>query len=339
MSCGFWVVGCGWDVLLGAMVLTFCLVPLVRVYALKSGLVDEPGPRRSHQVPTPRGGGLAIVIAMAPAMILLPLPDFWTWSILPALAAIALLGFIDDHRPVPVGGRLLVQVVAGVWVLAWFGGVPRIGIADIEFHAPWLWTPLALVAIIWLINLYNFMDGSDGLAAGQGLLTSLFFALAFYLQGESAGCWFALAVAVVCLGFLPWNFATRRIFLGDVGSLSLGLSIGMLALVGASTGTVSVWLSLVLVSVFAVDTTATLVCKVYKGERWYTAHRQHAYQRLISVGWGHRAVLVGCVVINVGVVLPVGLLVLRYPHLDLVLSLLTCGLLLLGWFGIRRHTG
>lgn len=331
-----------WGVIAGGAIVSFCLVPLMRMYALRNGLVDEPGPRRSHRVSTPRGGGAAMVIALAIMLWLLPLPSGWLLAILPALALVALLGFADDHQPLAVRWRLLIQFLACAWVLAWLGGVRQVGIAGVEVFTPWLWSPLALFALVWLVNLYNFMDGADGLAAGQGLMTSLLFAVAFHANAEPAGFWLALAVAAVCLGFLPWNLpwnlVSRRIFMGDVGSLALGLMIGVLALVGAVTGTVSVWLSLLLASVFGVDATATLVRQVCSGQRWYTAHRQHAYQRLIASGWSHRAVLAGCVLVNVGVVLPAGLLVLRYPQLDMVLSLSTCGLLLLGWFRIRRHT-
>lgn len=321
-----------------ALLLTFLLVPVVRLYAVRHGLVDQPGPRRSHQAPTPRGGGAAMMTALAVALFLLPLPRVWLSAILPGLALVAVLGFADDHRPLAVRWRLLAQLFACAWVVAWFGGVRWVGIAGVEIDALWLWSPLALLALMWLVNLYNFMDGSDGLAAGQGLMTALMFAAVFHFNAEPAGFRIALAVAAVCLGFLPWNLGPRRIFMGDVGSLGLGLMIGILALAGAATGTVSVWLSLLLVSVFVVDATATLARQVCSGQRWYTAHRQHAYQRLIACGWSHRAVLAGCVLVNAAVVLPAGLLVIRYPNLDMVLSLSTCGLLLLGWFGIRRYT-
>ncbi len=326
----------GWLALPLALLLAAVLTPMLRSWLLRCDLVDLPGERRSHDAPTPRGGGLAIVAAILLAAFLAPVAVWW-----PAVAVVgvlAVLGWFDDRSELPPSLRLAVQAVAAVLGLAWVGPVETVSIFGDAFHLPWLWTPLAGIAVVWLINLHNFMDGADGLAAMQGVWSGLAYALIMWTSGLEALASFALAMAGGFAGFLFWNRPRARIFMGDVGSLVLGGGVAMLALAGAVSGAASVWLSLILTSVFVVDATATLARRVVRGEQWYTAHRQHAYQRLIVAGWSHAQVLGLYVAANLLLVMPAAWAAIVYPDLGAVIAIGLIVLLAGGWWIIQSAT-
>ncbi len=326
----------GWLSLPVAFILACALTPLLRHWLLRKNLVDLPGDRRSHTVPTPRGGGLAIAVALLLAVILAGDPPWWPGLL--AVAVLAVLGGLDDRAELHPGVRLVVQSAVALFGLWWFGPVTLVAVVEHAFHWPWLWTPLAGIAVVWLINLHNFMDGSDGLAAMQGVWSGLGFAAVMWLHDQAAAATFALAMAGGFAGFLLWNRPPARIFMGDVGSMVLGGSVAMLALFGAVSGAVSVWGSLILTSVFVVDATATLARRVGRGERWYTAHRQHAYQRLIVAGWSHGQVLALYAVTNLLLVMPAAWAAVAYPELGAVIAIGLIVLLAGGWWVIQSAT-
>jgi len=306
-----------WQTALAAMALAFVLTPLVRRYSVWRGLIDEPDTRRRHVGPVARGGGLAIVISI---LALGAVQATSAPSVLPCLLgmlAVSLLGWCDDHRPLPVRWRLFAQLSLAAGLVAWLGPVESIQVAGSSVALVWVWTPLAVVALIWLINLFNFMDGSDGLAATQSLISFGLFAVAFGMQGDAVPAGLAGLAAGATAGFLCWNWPRARIFLGDAGSLLLGWCMGCLALLGTLGGSVSVWLSFVIVSPFVVDATATLGWRLARGERWYTPHSEHAYQYLIRMNWSHRRVLLAWIALNALLVVPATALVLWMPQFDL----------------------
>ncbi len=243
---------------------------LARRYALARHLLDEPGERRSHQVPTPRGGGAAIVAVMlavaagllvrasAPEAVLLG-------GFVLALALVAGIGAWDDHRPLSPWLRLAVHGLAGALLggALWWAGAPA-----------WLVVAGALL-VPGLVNVWNFMDGINGLAASQALLCAGLFASGL------AGDWrlLAWAAAAACLGFLPFNFPRARIFLGDVGSGALGLVLAWLlaVLVLQRPGA---WPSALALLPFLADAGFTLVRRMLRGEKWWQPHATHLYQRL-----------------------------------------------------------
>ncbi len=252
-------------VLLALLPATALLTWLARRYALRRALLDMPGERRSHDLPTPRGGGIAIAVVMAFTLLLPGLwPEAARWPLLAGLCLMAGIGWRDDHRPQSVWLRLLVQLAAGGCV-AW---------AAIGLDAPWPWLGVLLVPV--LVNVWNFMDGIDGIATSQAALVAL-----------ALGCWMppplavpAWALLLACLGFLPANLIPRvRVFLGDVGSYTLGYLLAAL-LVSAMTAPAPSPLLLLPLSAFLLDATLTLVMRIRRGERWWQPHRQHLYQRL-----------------------------------------------------------
>ncbi|MGQ4659367.1 MraY family glycosyltransferase [Lysobacter sp. F6437] len=241
---------------------------LARRYALQRDLLDHPGERRSHAVATPRGGGIAIVLALLVAAVALALRDPSQGLLLGAfaigIALVAGVGMVDDHRPLPPWIRLLVHAVAGaLFALA----------IQYVFDQPWL-SLLAFAATVALTNIWNFMDGIDGIAASQALL------LGIALASMATGSWMlvGLALAAACAGFLPFNFPRARIFMGDVGSGAIGFAIAGIGVVAAGAqGLDAAWLLLPL-SAFLVDAGFTLARRILRGERWWQPHVQHAYQ-------------------------------------------------------------
>lgn len=249
---------------------------LARRYALHRNLLDQPGERRSHAAATPRGGGIAIVASMLVAMVVVGwhVPDL---AIALALAAgglvlVAGIGWIDDHRPLSPWLRLGVHAVAGcllaLAVLLSGGG----GVA----------ATVALIAALVLVNVWNFMDGIDGLATTQALLAAAGYAA---YAGGGPAWWLGLALAAASAGFLPFNLPRARIFLGDVGSGALGYGLAMLLLASWLEPTVAgpPWLLLLPLTAFVLDASLTLARRMLRRERWWEAHVQHAYQ-----GWARR---------------------------------------------------
>ncbi len=289
--------------------------------ARKSGMIAFPGERQSHQRATPTGGGLglifSIVITTACLELMISLPGFWWQNVLPGVVLLTIVGWRDDRTPVSQLLRLLVQLAVSIWLLGF--GWWELSLKDMAFLA------VVIVAMVWLMNVYNFMDGSNGMAGFQGVFAGMTMAVLFQLGGEYTMALVAVVVAAACAGFLPLNFPHAKVFMGDVSSVPLGFLFASLAVYGVQTGSMSLPLSILIMSVFLVDATLTLLSRAFRGERWYTAHAQHVYQRLIAKGWSHSRVLVAYQVINVIWVLPAIVLAKIYPQYAIV----TVGLVLL----------
>ena len=248
---------------------------LARAYALQRHLLDHPGERRSHGVATPRGGGISIVLVLLVATLALAVRDPARGVLLVGFAAglllVAGIGWWDDHRPLPAWLRLAVHAIAAAML------------AMVVFSAygeTWL-AIAAFVAALVLTNVWNFMDGINGLAASQAVLVAAGYATAA-LSGGVWG-WLGWALVAGCLGFMPFNFPRARIFLGDVGSGALGFAIAALAVAAVAEDTMAWPLALVPLSAVMIDAGLTLGRRLLRGERWWTAHAQHAYQ-----GWARR---------------------------------------------------
>jgi UDP-N-acetylmuramyl pentapeptide phosphotransferase/UDP-N-acetylglucosamine-1-phosphate transferase len=292
--------------------------------AERSGMIALPGERQSHQHATPTGGGLGLVFSIIVTTLclelMLSLPDFWWQKVLPGVLLLTIIGWRDDKNPVSSLLRLLIQLAVSVWLVGF-------GWWEFTFKEIVFWSGVT-VAMIWLMNAYNFMDGSNGMAGFQGVFAGTVMAVLFQTGGEHTMALIALVVAAACVGFLPLNFPRARVFMGDVSSVPLGFIFGAFAVYGIKTGSMSAILSILVMSVFFVDATLTLLSRAFRGERWYTAHAQHVYQRLIASGWTHSRVLVVYQAINVVVVLPALVLAKTYPQYALVTVGIT--LLLLG---------
>ncbi|MDB5473447.1 MAG: glycosyl transferase family 4 [Devosia sp.] len=274
--------------------LSWWLTFWIQKNAVALGLVQHPNYRSSHLVPTPSGGGLGIVCAMLLAAGLLGLVGAVVLlPILVCLMAIAGLGLADDLHDLPAVMRFAVQgvVVAG---LIWSGGaLPPLALAPGLAISGAILAIVILVAGLWWLNLFNFMDGIDGLAASQAIIILLGFCLIWWTTAETALeapiVWLALLAASATLGFIQRNWPPARIFMGDAGSNALALIIFAIAMFSLADGRVAYQTWLILVSVFVTDATLTLLRRTARGERPWHAHRRHAYQQLSRI-WGHQRV-------------------------------------------------
>ncbi|HET6545593.1 MAG TPA: glycosyl transferase family 4 [Rhodanobacteraceae bacterium] len=296
---------------LAALMVSAALTLAVERYA-RIRLLDLPGRRRSHARPTPRGGGLGFVVALlafalAPALATDP---FVTSLLGAAVIAVAASGFWDDHRPLPASSRLAVQVLAAALTLVALR--PTLGAAEGTVMA-WLVTGACGIALIWSMNLHNFMDGIDGLLGLQVLFVCAVIAAAAHLADAPGLRLLGMVGAAAVAGFLPFNFPRARVFMGDIGSGVLGLWVGVLLLLALGTHALSPSAAALLVSAFAIDATLTLFARVVRGRRWYSAHREHLYQWLVRCGHSHAGVAGLYMMWNLLIVVPATIVAMRLP--------------------------
>lgn len=291
--------------------LAFFLTWLLRRYALARSLIDVPNARSSHSVPTPRGGGVAIVVSFLVTLVILffshDVPRTVIWALLGAGAAVALLGFLDDHGHIAARWRLLGHFSAALWVLFWLGGLPAISLPWGMVDLGWMGHVLAVFYLVWMLNLYNFMDGIDGLASVEAMCACLGACLVYGLAGHPALIWMPLLLSMAVLGFLYWNFPLARIFMGDAGSGFLGLILGGFSLAAAWQDANLLWVWLILLGVFVVDATFTLSRRLMRGDKVYEAHRSHAYQFASRKVGRHSPVTLSVLAINLFWLTPIAI--------------------------------
>lgn len=260
---------------LGSFVLTWLvLIVLIRIWPDR--ILDHPNERSLHQRPVPRVGGIGVAAGIAASVPLVSPVEWWPlW-----LGACILVGisFLDDIIGLPIIGRLVVHFIVAGGVVAGLL-LNHIGVG---------WALLTIVAIVWMTNLYNFMDGMDGLAGGMAFFGFGFYALAGALSGHLPFAFTSTVIAAAAGAFLLFNFHPARIFMGDAGSTLLGFLAACLGLVGWQLGIWTLWFPGLVFSPFIVDATVTLARRILRGEKVWVAHRTHYYQRLVLSGWGHR---------------------------------------------------
>lgn len=305
------MIGIGVLVVLG---LSIALSAAARWYAVRAEVVDHPTVRSSHAQPTPRGGGIGFVVVYLLALVALYWADVLAFDLMVALVGagtfVSAVGFLDDHRHVPARFRFLVHVLAAFWVIYWLHMPSASAVFGLSLWWPtWLSVVLAVLYVLWIINFYNFMDGIDGLASVEAVTVGLAAALLAYLARPDDGLWVApLFLAAAVAGFLFFNLPPARIFMGDVGSGFLGVSFAALAVDAVSRAPNVFWAWTILLGVFVVDATATLLRRMARRRRVYEAHRSHAYQHA-AARLGHRTVTLAVGALNVGWLLPMAWLV------------------------------
>jgi len=262
-------------------VIAFAAAFLILVVLLRSGwaarlALDAPNHRSLHATPVPRVGGIAIVTASLSAWLLLREPPLLLTGI---TAALAMVSYLDDRRGLPIALRLGTHGMAAL-MMVWSG---------LGFSHVLLMTALVLF-VVWMTNLYNFMDGADGLAGGMTLFGFGFLGVAAVLAGETQFALLNLSIAAAAAAFLSFNFHPARVFMGDAGSIPLGFLAATCGLWGWQEGCWPLWFPLLVFSTFIVDATVTLLKRILHGENFWQAHHEHYYQRLVRMGWGHRKV-------------------------------------------------
>lgn len=324
-----------------ALFLSAILTGLLRRYALNSQLLDIPNARSSHSIPTPRGGGVSIVLVFLlglPILLFIGVISLGVmWALIGAGAIAAIIGFLDDHGHIPARWRLLAHFMAATWGLYCLGGLPPLVISlpldysNALFNFDLLGQILALFYLVWLLNLYNFMDGIDGLASIEAITVCIGGALLYFLSAETAGQWvLPLFLAFTVAGFLLWNYPPAKIFMGDACSGFLGLILGLLSIQATWINPLYFWSWLILLGVFILDATFTLFRRFLQGDKVYEAHRSHAYQYASRYYNSHKVVSIAVGLINIFWLTPLALgvgLAKLNPLLGLIIGYLPLFLL------------
>jgi UDP-GlcNAc:undecaprenyl-phosphate GlcNAc-1-phosphate transferase len=261
---------------------SFTVIAVLRNSRWAARLADQPNERSLHTIPTPRVGGLGLMAGALPVAAWFA--DAPLLVLLGCATLLAAVSFIDDRQSLPIEVRLPAHVAAAtVAVLAIAAPEGRhFGFGVVE-------ATLAIGALVWMTNLFNFMDGADGLAGGMAVIGFGSLGLAAFNAGAFPLALAAAAIAAASAGFLAHNFPPARVFLGDAGSVPLGFLAGTLGLYGAILGAWPAWFPVVVFSPFIVDASVTLTRRVLRGEPFWRAHRSHYYQRLVLGGWTRRA--------------------------------------------------
>ncbi|MDR1063398.1 MAG: glycosyltransferase family 4 protein [Azoarcus sp.] len=295
-----------WCLAAAVATVSLALTASLRRYALRQHLLDLPNARSSHTRPTPRGGGLAIVASFAAALAvagyaeLLPMP--LVQASIFAGGIVAITGFVDDHGHIAARWRLLAHFAAAGTALSILPEIPAPAGASISNGLLALAVLGEVFYLAWMLNLYNFMDGIDGIAAIEAICVCLGGAMLFLLGGAPCLAAAPLLLAAATAGFLYWNWPPARIFMGDGGSGFLGFILGLLSLQAPAL----FWHWTILLAVFICDASLTLARRALAGQKLHEAHRSHAYQHAAQ-HWGHLSVSLATAAINLFWLLPLAL--------------------------------
>ncbi|MBN2521142.1 MAG: glycosyltransferase family 4 protein [Bacteroidales bacterium] len=270
---------------------SFFITFIYRKWALNRSILDLPNERSSHQIPTPRGGGISIVIIFYSLLVFLFLTkrieELLFFALLPGLL-LSVIGLIDDLRGIGTYTKLLVQIISAGIALFFLGGLKSLIGRDLLL----IWTIISLFGIVWHINLFNFMDGSDGYASMEAISVLL----SLYALTRSS---ILLYLFFIICGFLYWNWPKAKIFMGDVGSTTLGFILVILGINFHNNGTLHLSFWILITALFWFDATVTLIFRIEAKEKLTRAHKNHIYQRAIQGGLTHLQTLISGLIINI----------------------------------------
>ena len=310
-------------------ILAFALTYFMRAYALKKNIIDNPNERSSHTVPTPRGGGVAVVISYLLALGLLIYSNHISMhigvTIIAAGFIIALLGFLDDHGHINSMLRLAIHFMVAIAVVISLGGFAEVAILNgiqLSFFA----NIIAVLFLVWLLNLYNFMDGINGIASTEVITSTISMAIIYWVLNHIVDEKSLILLAACAFGFLLWNFPKAKIFMGDACSGFLGFILGIFALIALKVDIALFCAWLICLGVFIVDATFTLIRRVVTGHKMYDAHRSHTYQILSRHFNSHTPVTLAVAAINIFWLLPIAYFAATqnyaYPELGILIAYL-----------------
>ena len=302
--------------------------------------MDIPNVRSSHAEPTPTGGGLSISLSILFFLMFAWWIDESIRHVVVGLgiggSVVAIVGWLDDHKEISPIIRIILYFFASCWVVYWLGGYTSIKINNDVYDVGMAGNIISVIFITWLINLYNFMDGTDGLAATEAITVSILGLIYFWISGEYIAALLCAVILSSSSGFLIWNWYPAKIFMGDGGSCLLGITFGSIALYGDKNDKVSIFVWLVLLSIFISDSTYTLIKRMITGEKWYRAHNSHAYQKLVRMGFSHRQVAMGVFYINIFILSPASYLIFSGDGNILLIILTIYSILGICWFYIQN---
>jgi len=276
------------------MITTFILTYFVRLIAIKKSIVDTPNERSSHTVPTPRGGGLAIVLTWFLGITYLFFNKQINTELFYALISgivLVITSLLDDIYDLKPKIRFVAQFISAGLALYFLEGFKILDLGFIKIENIWLLSSFAFIGIVWFINLYNFLDGIDGYAG----MEAIFIAASFYILTSQN---YYLIILFAALGFLVWNWQPAKIFMGDVGSTLLGFNFAVFAIYEQNIQSISLIIFLIISSLFWFDATYTLFRRWRNKEQLSKAHKKHAYQRFVQSGFSHQKTVLMAVIIN-----------------------------------------
>jgi Fuc2NAc and GlcNAc transferase len=285
-----------------------------RTFANKREILDIPNERSSHNKPTPRGGGIAIALIWFISLTFLFIRkgiDARLFSALLCGLPISIIGLMDDIIIISPKVRLLVQVASASLALVFLGGLNFIDIGFMQISVPVVLSVLAVIALVWVTNLFNFLDGIDGYISVEVIFIGVTIFLMYGMVPP-------LLLAIVTAGFLVWNWQPAKIFMGDVGSTLLGFSIGVFAIYYQNNNQSSIIIWVILTSLFWFDATITLFRRYRNNEKLSLAHKKHAYQRVVQSGVSHQTTVLYSLAINL-VIAALAWIALLIPDLLLVM--------------------
>jgi len=288
-----------------ALIITISWFAIGRLinYLIARDIVDRPDHRTLHQGVVPRGGGLVIIVGL---LMSLAITAFFSdrpllfSSFFLLVFSWSLLSWYDDKYSLSAKFRLLVQILiatVSVFAFGWVSQIHSVKVFAVQLH--WFGPLLTVIGLVWMANLYNFMDGLDGLAASQTIVSSLTLAFWFYMFGDMYLSLILLTLSALSYGFLLWNWHPAKVFMGDIGSIGLGSFFGLIFIIGVTRYDVSILSFLSLFAVFIADATITIVMRAYRREKIWLPHKKHYYQRLASIGYSHSSIAIAELILMV----------------------------------------
>jgi len=295
--------------------LAYLLVGFWVKYATNHSLLDIPNKRSLHKVGTPISGGLGIFLTYLLALIFYffigSIDSDYFDALFYGIILVSFIGFLDDLYNLNSSIRLFTHFLASILSVYILGGFPSIEIYGEYIQLGLFGDLLAVLFLVWMINLYNFMDGINGIASIEAVSVNLSAGLLFFTVSTIFHNWYLpLILAFSCFGFLLWNFPNAKIFLGDIGSGFLGFVIGLFAIVSSLENFDYFYVWIILLAVFISDATFTLMYRIYKREKFYLAHNNHIYQLLAKDYSSHKVISISIIFINIFWLLPIAYLVI-----------------------------
>jgi Fuc2NAc and GlcNAc transferase len=286
--------------------------------ALRFRIHAIPNYRSLHPKTTPRGAGIVIAVVNLVAVAIgyrLGVIDYSHFMVFfVGGIAVASIGLADDRFELPALFRLAVQIAAAIWILTWFGGMPPLGLGPMIIDFGWIGDLIAVLSMIWFFNLFNFMDGVDGMATSGTIYVTAAAALILMINGDFALALLAASLCAAAAGFAYFNWPPAKVFLGDAGSSYFSYTIAALILSSLWSDGMSLWTWLILLGYFVVDTTVTLLIRIATVKKWYRAHRSHAYQNLARLWDDHLKIVRLVLLVELMWLLPLAMLSVWMPE-------------------------
>ncbi len=301
-------------------IISLLITYVFRSLAIRKSLLDFPTESSSHTIPTPKGGGIGIVVAWFLGILYFYLSGRIGLYYFLAFASgiiLVIAGIIDDIRNLNAGIRLGLQILTGCIAVYFLGGLQKIDLGITIIQNKWVLSFISVFALVWLVNIFNFLDGIDGYVAAEVIFITM---AAFIVFGDPV----ALILFVSALGFIIWNWQPAKIFMGDVGSTLLGFNIGVLAIYYQNNNVSSILVWIIISCAFWFDATFTLYRRIKNREKLLQAHKKHANQRIVQAGYSHQKTVVYLLIINM-VLFVFACLSVLYSKYIILFTLLSIG--------------